>query len=65
MRNEMVTADHGPTFIGARIKTGDMVVCVVAPRASSDSPTREAMREIVRADGGNCGACQGCIVAKL
>lgn len=57
--SDALIVDYGPEFLGHVFRVDDGIVCVV-PRQVLDRGTASAMREMVGAAGGTCGACGSC-----
>lgn len=54
------TADLGNGFIAWAATTTAGIVCLVSPRARDDTKIKKAVRETLRRQGVDCGACKSC-----
>ncbi len=62
--HELLTADLGPDFYGFHGLVTGRIVCVATPRVEHDAEARRIVRNLIRRQGGDCAACQACIIGQ-
>lgn len=62
--HELLTADLGPDFYGFQGRIAGRIVCVATPRVEHDAQARRTVRDLIRRQGGDCAACQACIIGR-
>lgn len=56
--------DLGPSFVGWSAQIAGRIVCVVTQRVQHDPEARRAVRELIKRQGGDCGACHACLIGE-
>ncbi len=63
MQSTLVILDLGPAE-GWAGRVDDRMVCIAPPATQQDPDARRRFLEAVRDAGGDCEACNGCILAR-
>jgi hypothetical protein len=60
--NHVINLELGPesTFLGYPTEVAGEMVCVLSSRAASDRAIQERVRRYMKAQGRDCGNCDGC-----
>lgn len=62
--HELLIVDLGPSFTGFHGRVDGKIVCVATPRVEYDAQARREVRDLIRRQGGDCTACQQCIIGR-
>jgi hypothetical protein len=60
--HEMLAIDLGPDFYAFHGRIAGKIVCVATPRVEHDAQARRAVQDLIKRQGGDCAACQSCII---
>jgi hypothetical protein len=55
-----ISLDLGPTFIASVAQEAGERVCILTPKAATDTRIQARVREVMKSQGIDCRICGGC-----